>query len=196
MVPAMRFLPALLVSIAALAAAPALAADSTVSVGDNFYDPSTSGANQNDTITWSWDGSADHTVTSNSHQIDSFHSGIKTGPGKSFKHTFKYSGRFRYFCEIHPTEMQAVVTVGTDDHVAPKLSGLKASATKVKFKVSERSVVTVKVKGGKKVVKTVGPGRHSIKFKKKLKAGRHKVSLSAKDGFGHSGKKSKRFRTH
>lgn len=196
MVPAMRLLLVLLVSIAALAAAPALAADSSVTVGDDFFDPSTSTLGQGESITWNWNGSNDHTVTSNSRQIDSFHSGIKTGTGKTFKHAFKYAGRFRYFCEIHPDLMQATVTVGTDDHVAPKVSSVKAGSRKVTFKLSERSVVTVKVTGGKKVVKAVGSGKHSIKFKKKLKAGRHKVSLSAKDGFGHTGKKSKRFRTH
>jgi plastocyanin len=195
MVPAMRFVLALAVSLAALAAAPALAADSTVSVGDDFYDPSTSTAGQNDTITWNWNGSNDHTVTSNRRQIDRFKSGIKTGPGKSFRHTFKYAGRFRYFCEIHPDSMRSTVTVGSDDGVKPKVTSVKGSARKVSFKVSERSVVTVKVKGRKKVVKTFGPGKHSVRFKR-LSAGRHKASVSAKDGFGHTGRKSKRFRTH
>jgi plastocyanin len=194
MVPGMRFVLVLVACLAALAAAPALAADSTVNVGDDFYDPSTSSADKGDTITWNWSGGNDHTVTSRSRQIDRFKSGIQTGPGKSFTHTFKYAGRFRYFCEIHPDSMLASVTVGTDDGVAPKITRVKGGARKVSFKLSERAVVTVRVKGRKKVVKTFGPGKHSVRYKR-LAAGLHKVSLSAKDGFGHTGKKSKRFRT-
>jgi plastocyanin len=188
----MRLLLAITVFLAA--AVPALAADSTVDVGDDFYDPSTSSADPGNTVTWNWSGSNDHTVTSRSKQIDRFKSGIQAGPGKSFRHTFKYPGRFRYFCEIHPDSMQAAVRVGSDDGVAPKITSVRAGARKVRFKLSERSVVTVKIKGRKRIVKTFGPGKHAVRFKR-LAAGRHKASLSAKDGFGHTGRKSKRFRT-
>src|SRR3954452_1461046 len=148
----MRFLLAVAVFLAA--AGPALAADSSVNVGDDFYDPSTSSADAGDTITWGWSGSNDHTVTTRSGQIDRFNSGIKSGAGKSFRHRFRHSGRFRIFCQIHPDSMRATITVGTDDGVAPKLTGVSAGARKVGFTVSERSVVTLRLKGRRKIVKT------------------------------------------
>jgi plastocyanin len=199
MVPAMRTALALVLALAALAAAPALAAGPTVGVGDNFYDPSATTANPGDTVNWDWQSGsqADHTVTSRSGQIDRFNSRIMAGGGSSFKHLFRYPGRFRYYCLIHPFSMQGTLTVGTDDHVAPKITSLKAKVSgrrvKVSFKLSERSVVTISVKGRKKVVKVFGSGKHSVTFKS-LRRGRNKASLSAKDGFGHTGKKSTRFR--
>jgi plastocyanin len=200
MVPAMRFLVAVVPTLAVLAAAPALAADSTVSVGDDFYDPSTpTTVNPGEKVTWDWQAGSqnDHTVTSNSRQIDSFRSRVMAGGGASFTHTFKYAGSFRYVCLIHPFSMQARVIVGTDNHVAPKITSLKARVSgrrvKVSFRLSERSLVTASVKGRKKVVKVYGAGKHSITFKS-LRRARNKASLSAKDGFGHTGKKSTRFR--
>src|SRR4051794_21972268 len=151
MVPAMRFGLALILSVAALVvAAPALAADSTVGVGDDFYDPDATSVNQGDTVTWDWasDSTNDHTVTTHARQIDRFDSGLKNGGSASFKHQFKSPGKFRYFCENHPETMQATVTVGTDDNVAPKLTKPKVKVSrhtvKFSFKLSERSLVTVK----------------------------------------------------
>jgi len=201
MVPAMRFPLALILSVAGLAvAAPALAADSTVGVGDDFYDPSaTTSVNPGDTVTWDWQSGSinDHTVTSNRRQIDRFDSGIMSGSSASFAHTFKYPGRFRYFCEIHPDSMRSTVTVGTDDDVAPKLTRarvrVKGRTAKFSFKLSERSVVTVKA-GTKKASKVFGAGRHAIRLKR-LKVKRYRGVFSAKDGFGNkSTTVRKRFR--
>ena len=199
MVPAMRFGIAVFVCFAALAVAPALAADSTVGVGDDFYDPDSTSVNQGDSVTWDWasDSTNDHTVTTHARQIDRFKSGLKSGGSASFKHTFKYPGKFRYFCENHPETMQATVTVGTDDNVAPKLTKPKVKVTrhtvKLSFRLSERSVVTVKA-GRKKASKAFGPGKHSLKLKR-LKARRYKATFSAKDGFGNKSKTArKRFR--
>jgi plastocyanin len=197
MVLAMRFGLALILSLAALAAAPAWAADSKIDVGDDFFDPSATSINPGDTITWDWSGSNDHTVTSNRRQIDRFKSGIKSGSSASFAHTFRYPGRFRYFCEIHPDSMQATVTVGTDENVAPKVTRARVRVSgrtaKFAFKLSERAVVTVKA-GTKKASKAFGAGRHSIRLKR-LKAKRYRGSFSAKDGFGNkSTTVRKRFR--
>jgi plastocyanin len=187
--------------VAALAvAAPALAADSTVGIGDDFYDPSETSVNPGDTVTWDWasDSSNDHTVTARARQIDRFKSKIMNGGSASFKHTFKYAGKFRYFCQIHPDSMQATVTVGTDDGVAPKLTKPKVKVSrhhtaKFSFTLSERSLVTVKA-GRKKTSKAFGAGKHSLKLKR-LKAKRYKGTFSAKDGFGHKSKTArKRFR--
>ncbi len=186
-----------LLSLAALAvAAPALAADSTVGVGDDFYDPSGASVNPGETVSWDWasDSTNDHTVTTHGKQIDRFNSGLKSGGSASFKHTFKYAGKFRYFCENHPETMEATVTVGTDDDVAPKVGKAKVKvsghAAKFSFKLSERAVITVKA-GSKRTSKAFGAGRHSLKLKR-LKAKRYKGSFSAKDGFGNKSKTVKK----
>ena len=203
MVPAMRFSLALILSIAGLAvAAPALAADSTVGVGDDFYDPSAgTSVNPGDTVHWDWESGTfnDHTVTSSRRQIDRFGSAIMSGSSATFSHTFKYAGRFRYFCKIHPDSMRATVTVGTDDNVAPKLTrarvGVRGRTAKFSFKLSERSVVTVKA-GTKTAAKAFGAGRHAIRLKR-LKAKRYRGVFSAKDGFGNkSTTVRKRFTVH
>jgi plastocyanin len=188
----MRLLLAIAVFLAA--SVPAMAATHNVKVDDDFFDPTSTSVAVGEDVNWHWAGSNDHTVQTHARQIDKFSSGIQT-KGAKFSHLFKYAGRFRYFCQIHPDLMQATVTVGTDDGVAPKLTKIrrKVSGHKVKlsFRLSERSVVTVKVKR-KKVVKTFGPGKHSVRFKG-LAAGSYKAKLAAKDGFGHKGSKSKRF---
>src|SRR5215208_1271541 len=138
MVSAMRYLLAVAVFFAA--SVPALAATQNVKVEDDFFDPAATNVAANDTVSWHWNGANDHTVTSRSRQIDRFKSGIKT-KGEKFSHEFKYAGRFRYFCEVHPDTMRATVTVGTDDGVAPKITRVRGGATKVRFKLSERSVV-------------------------------------------------------
>lgn len=201
MVPAMRFALASVLSLAALAvAAPALA-DSTVSVGDDFFDSDAVSVNPGDTVNWDWnsDSTNDHTVTTHAKQIDRFNSGLKSGGSASFKHRFKYAGKFRYFCENHPETMQATVTVGTDDNVAPKITKAKVKASgktaKFTFKLSERAVITVKA-GSKSASKAFAAGKHSLKVKH-LKAKRYKASFSAKDGFANKSKTvKKRFRVH
>jgi plastocyanin len=199
MVPAMRFALALVLSLAALAAAPAFAADSTVGVGDDFYDPSETSVDPGDTVSWDWasDSSNEHTVTAHARQIDRFRSKLMSGGSASFKHTFKYPGKFRYFCENHPDSMEATVTVGTDDNVAPEVKKPKVKVirhtVKFSFTLSERSVITVKA-GRKKASKAFGAGKHSLKLKR-LKARRYKATISAKDGFGNKSKTArKRFR--
>jgi plastocyanin len=194
MVPAMRYL--LVVAVFFAVSVPALAATQNVNLEDDQFVPDATSVAKNDTVNWHWKGTNDHTVTSNSRQIDRFKSGIKTKGGR-FAHEFKYAGRFRYFCEVHPDTMRATVTVGTDDGVAPKITRVRArvsgSRVKLSFRLSERSVLTAKV-GRKKVVKTFGAGRHAVRFRR-LSDGSHRARLSAKDGFGHIGRKSKRFTT-
>ena len=187
----------LAVAVFLAAAVPALAAPATVEVGDDFFNPGPTRVEPGETVTWNWNGVNSHTVQTRPRQIDRFNSGIKGGTGQSFLHAFKYRGRFRYYCAIHPDTMNATVQVGVADTVAPRITRIRTrvsgSRVKVTFKLSERSVLTAKV-GRKKVVKTFGPGKHAVRFKG-LRAGLHRVRLSAKDGFGNVGKKSKRFRT-
>jgi plastocyanin len=172
---------------------PALAATQNVKVDDDFFDPAANAVALGDTVQWHWTGSNDHTVTTRGRQIDKLKSGIH-GKGFKYEHLFKYAGRFRYFCEIHPDTMRATVTVGTDDGVKPKITRVRAGARKIRFRLSERSVVTLRIKGRRKIVKVLGRGKRAIRYRR-LAAGSHKASLTAKDGFGHIGRRSKRFTT-
>jgi plastocyanin len=191
MVSAMRYLLAAAVFFAI--SVPALAATKNVKVDDDFFDPDATTAAVGDEVQWHWNGTNDHTVTTSGRQIDKLKSGIKNKGGR-YSHVFKYAGRFRYFCEVHPDTMRGTVTVGTDDGVKPKITRVSAGARKIRFRLSERSVVTLRIKGRRKIVKVLGKGKRAIRYKR-LAAGGHRASLSAKDGFGHTGRKSKSFRT-
>lgn len=189
MLSAMRYLLAVAAFFAL--AAPAGAATKNVKAEDDFFEPLSTPAALGDVVRWEWTGANDHTVQTRSRQIDRFDSGIRSR-GSTFSHTFSYPGRFRYFCEIH-FGMEGTVTAGTDDGVRPRITRVAASARRVRFRLSERSVVTLKIKGRKRIVKVLRRGRRSIRFKR-LAEGRHRASLSAKDGFGRTGRRSKRFR--
>lgn len=63
-----------------------------------------------DTITWTNNGSASHTVTAGMPgSVGSVKSGT-ISPGATFSHTVKKPGEFDYFCEFH-SSMVAKVTV-------------------------------------------------------------------------------------
>jgi plastocyanin len=189
MFPVMRYL--LAVAAFFVIAAPATAATRPAKAEDDFFDPVSITAALGDTVRWNFTGENQHTVQTRRRQIDRFDSGIR-GKGARFEHTFRYPGRFRYFCEIH-FGMEGTVTAGSDDGVRPRITRVRGSARRVRFRLSERSVVTLRLRGRRRIVKVLGRGRRSIRFRR-LSQGRHRASLSAKDGFGRTGRASKRFR--
>jgi plastocyanin len=69
----------------------------SVSAGDNFFDPASITIAVGDTVTWRNDGQVAHTVTANGGSFDSGN----LNPGQSFAHTFSGAGTFRYFCQYH-----------------------------------------------------------------------------------------------
>ena len=66
------------------------------------------------TVIWEHGDSARHTTTSgvpgDSDEGSLWNSGVLR-QGESFNHTFSQVGTFQYFCQIHPTTMQATITV-------------------------------------------------------------------------------------
>ena len=85
--------------------APAPAATANVSIEDFDFNPPSSTVNVNDTVKWTWSGSAPHTSTSNT--------GLWNSPQQTsgtFSHTFTSAGSFPYHCTVH-TFMTASVTV-------------------------------------------------------------------------------------
>jgi plastocyanin len=79
--------------------------DVEVAVSDNNFSPSNVEVAVGDTVAWTNEGQAPHTVT--------FEEGPNSGQlaaGESFEHTFDEAGAFTYVCTIHPG-MEATVTV-------------------------------------------------------------------------------------
>jgi plastocyanin len=180
-------------------AAPAIAADTTVQVGDDFFNPDSVRVERGDTVTWDWVGASDHNVRSFAGQTERFRSRIQSGADKSFRRTFRNPGRFRYFCEIHPDIMRATVQVGDAETADPRIRRPRArvsgSRARISFRLSERSFVILRLRGAeRKTVRKVFPrGRRSVRFRG-LDDGRYRVSISAKDGFGNRSTARRRFR--
>lgn len=77
--------------------APASAATVNVSIVNFSYNPNPVTITAGDTIVWTQNGSAPHTVTADDN---SFNSGTLT-TGQTFSRTFDTPGTFRYYCTIH-----------------------------------------------------------------------------------------------
>ncbi|MBX2829268.1 MAG: T9SS type A sorting domain-containing protein [Flavobacteriaceae bacterium] len=67
---------------------------------------------QGDTVRWTWDDPAPHTVTNIAGQsVETFDSGTLTGSGQTFEYTFTVVGANDYRCDIHPATMFGTITV-------------------------------------------------------------------------------------
>jgi plastocyanin len=96
---------------AALLAAGALAAgatvssagSNTVSMGDNFFDPTKIKVGKGDRVTWVNDGQSDHTVKFKGEKDKIVAPGDKTG------RKFREEGKFKYGCTLHPEMVGKVI---------------------------------------------------------------------------------------
>jgi len=82
-----------------------------VSIEDDFYTPANISVPKGTTVVWTWNGSANHSVTSGPANAPDglFDSGIhNTG---TFSFTFNNTGTFPYFCQVHGAMMTGSVTV-------------------------------------------------------------------------------------
>jgi plastocyanin len=192
----LRSLPFALLAVVALAA-PASAADSTVTVDDDFFKETTVRIQPGDSVSWSWVGSDSHTVTANPGQTEKFAS--KEQSSGSFSHTFAKAGRFSYHCEIHPTEMRAVVEVGSapfPDTSLPRVAGAIGKPGRrqaiVSFRLSEAAKVKLTLRGPtrKSVSKRLGKGSRKLRLRR-LKPGRYRATLTATDAAGNKGRPAK-----
>lgn len=85
---------------------------------DTAYSPNPIEVTVGQTVVWTNDDSAFHTVTSGSAGAPDvgkeFDSGLAgptalTTKGKTFEHTFSTAGEFPYFCTLHPAMVGTVV---------------------------------------------------------------------------------------
>jgi plastocyanin len=187
--------------LAFLAAPSVAAAPAPVQVVDFAYQPKTLAVAAGDTVTWKFNDET-HTVTSDRDQTTTFNSGDKS-PGATYVHTFAKRGSFTYHCQIHPF-MHGRVNVGPapfPDSTLPKVTALKAKGgsgrVTLRFKLSERSTVRVKLTGASRhsAKRKLGKGKRKLVVKG-LATGRYKATVTAKDKAGHKSRKAavKRFR--
>jgi len=118
---------AILLAVASLGlvlTAPAATATTTVQIKRTGFVPATVTINQDDAVTWTNADTINHQVVANG---GSFASPILT-PGKSYTHTFRSGGTFRYHDGLHPS-LKGTVTV----RGAPAQVTLATSAPVVRF---------------------------------------------------------------
>ncbi|MDX6436614.1 MAG: hypothetical protein QOK34_1448 [Gaiellaceae bacterium] len=135
-----KFIPIAVAGMALVLAAPASTATSTVQIKATGFVPATVTINQDDSVTWTNTDKKDHQVVANG---GSFASSI-LAPGKSYTHTFRAGGTFRYHDGLHPTLKGTVTVKG-----APPQVTLAVSAPVVKFgtQVTLSGVVSSKKAG-------------------------------------------------
>ena len=187
---------ALLVLLAAPARASA--ATATVRVGDDFFSPGVVGVAPGDTVNWAWEGSNEHTVTAYRDQTEAFDSGTKTTG--TYSRTFRKPGRFRYFCEVHPTTMRGAVEVGSPpfpDTSLPTLGRTRVTGfpgrARFTFRLSERATVAISVTGParKRLRKRLGRGKRSVTLRG-LRPGRYRAAVTPIDRAGNKGRVARR----
>lgn len=108
-------LGAVLVTGAAVAAVPALAAKTrTVSVNDNYYGPSKLTVHVGDTVRWKWSYDAtdvhDVKLAKAPAGVRKFQSDPLAG-GQSFKRKLTKAGTYKIICTFHEEEMRMTITV-------------------------------------------------------------------------------------
>jgi plastocyanin len=119
-----RFIPIAVAGMALVLAAPASTATSTVQIKSTGFVPAAVTINQDDSVTWTNTDTKDHQVVANG---GSFASPILEA-GKTYTHTFRDGGTFRYHDGLHPG-LKGTVTV----RGAPPAVTLAASLPVVKF---------------------------------------------------------------
>lgn len=189
----MRFARSFLVFLAlVLLPAEAAAADGFMSLQDFLFAPAAVQIQPGEKVDFNFEGPSEHDVVIRRGQVDRYDSGV-TGPGRTKSHRFLYPGSFALVCDIHP-RMKARVAVGAAEALKPRLSRLRArpGARKVKlrFRTSERSVVTVAI-GSRRASKVVARGARSITVTR-LRPGRHTARITAKDGWGNRSASARR----
>jgi plastocyanin len=92
--------PAIVAAVVALPGSAAWAQETSVSIIDNEFDPSSIDVEEGTTVTWTNNGDSPHTVTASD---DDFSSG-NLDPGDSYSQTFDEAGEFDYICEYHEDE--------------------------------------------------------------------------------------------
>ncbi|HEY1355012.1 MAG TPA: plastocyanin/azurin family copper-binding protein [Solirubrobacterales bacterium] len=103
-----------LLAVAALLAIPALAnsaSAATITIGDNFFSPSSKTVSVGTKVRFDWTGKHKHNVTKTSGPGGSFHSETTKSNGINFSKTLNKAGVYKFMCTVHPKEMKLTITV-------------------------------------------------------------------------------------
>jgi plastocyanin len=199
-------LPVATVALALLAPAPALAATSFVTVGDDFFSPAQLDIAENDTVSWEWTGTVFHNLTFRSGPTEMRRVSDRVA-GIAAK-TFNEPGTYRYLCTNHPDTMRGTIRVAGEggtrpprDTTRPRIRALRADparfclpgvrrcrapGTRLRFRLSEDATVLVRIKKGRGTVRRFQrgrkAGRRAISFSGRgLALGRYRAVLVARD---------------
>lgn len=82
----------------------------TVTVGDNFFNPSGFQLGTGKSLTWRWQGSNQHNVT-----FDNGDPGSATQNSGTFSRVFDTPGAFSYHCSIHGAAVMSGTVAVADD---------------------------------------------------------------------------------
>jgi len=93
-------------AVVALQALPSFAATRSVTVGDNFFRPTTLTVSKGTTVKWVWRGSSVHNVTRSRGPAFAKCSNRTSG---SCSRTLRRAGTYRLLCTIHGFRMKVVV---------------------------------------------------------------------------------------
>lgn len=80
----------------------------TVTVRNFAFAPSQITVAPGTTVTWKFEGPAQHTSTSDAGSALTWDSGLNS-PGETFSFTFNEKGTFSYHCTLHPRMMGTVI---------------------------------------------------------------------------------------
>lgn len=80
----------------------------SVTIGDNFFNPTSNTVPSGATVTWTWTGNSPHNVTFASNAIAN---SVTQSSGTYQVAMPTAAGSYTYQCTIHPTQMNGTVTV-------------------------------------------------------------------------------------
>jgi amicyanin len=98
-------------SAATSSAGATAAATKTVAIKNYAFSPASLTIQVGDTVTWTNEDTAPHTVTVTSGPV-TFNSG-NLAKGQSFSYTFTVAGTYSYYCAVHPDMVGQVVVTGS-----------------------------------------------------------------------------------
>lgn len=102
---------ALVALVTALATAGTASAAATVTVGDNFFAPSSKTVAAGTKVRFNWTGNRRHNVKKRTGPGGAFKSRTTSADGVNFAKVFNQRGIYRLICTIHPEEMKLKLTV-------------------------------------------------------------------------------------
>jgi plastocyanin len=113
---------------------PAFAASKSVSIVDFAFQPGSVTISAGDSVVWTNNGQAPHTVTDDGGTFDSSPNCPNNlsdcmQPGDSYSHTFDSAGTFSYHCKVHPNMTGTIVVEAAQTTPGPSGTGTGSSGS-------------------------------------------------------------------